>query len=79
MQARDLLESNFATLWVEGELSNLARPRSGHIYFTLKDAGCQVRCAMFRMNHRRSNCEPRDGQQVLLTARVSLYAERGDY
>jgi exodeoxyribonuclease VII large subunit len=79
MQARELLESNFATLWVEGELSNLARPRSGHIYFTLKDASCQVRCAMFRMNNRRTNFEPRDGQQVLLTARVSLYAERGDY
>ncbi|MFT5447654.1 MAG: exodeoxyribonuclease VII large subunit [Gammaproteobacteria bacterium] len=79
MQARELLESNFATLWVEGELSNLARPRSGHIYFTLKDDGCQVRCAMFRMNNRRVNFEPRDGQQVLITARVSLYAERGDY
>lgn len=79
MQARELLESNFATLWVEGELSNLARPRSGHIYFTLKDAGCQVRCAMFRMNNRRTSFEPRDGQQVLITARVSLYAERGDY
>lgn len=79
MQARELLESNFATLWVEGELSNLARPRSGHVYFTLKDDGCQVRCAMFRMNNRRVNFEPRDGQQVLLTARVSLYAERGDY
>lgn len=79
VQARELLESNFATLWVEGELSNLARPRSGHIYFTLKDDSCQVRCAMFRMQNRRVNFDPRDGQQVLVTARVSLYTERGDY
>ena len=78
-EVRALLEQSFATLWVEGELSNLARPRSGHIYFSLKDDGGQVRCAMFRQHNRRLGFEPTDGMQVLLQARVSLYAERGDY
>jgi exodeoxyribonuclease VII large subunit len=79
LQARALLESSFATLWVEGELSNLARPRSGHLYFSLKDEQCQVRCAMFRMHNRRLPFEPRDGLQVLAQARVSMYAERGEF
>ena len=47
-EARRLLESGFGVLWVEGEISNIARPGSGHWYFTLKDASAQVRCAMFR-------------------------------
>ena len=79
LEARTLLEESFATLWVEGELSNLARPRSGHIYFSLKDDACQVRCAMFRMHNRRLAFAPRDGLQVLVQARVSLYAERGEF
>jgi exodeoxyribonuclease VII large subunit len=79
LQARTLLESSFATVWVEGELSNLARPRSGHLYFSLKDEQCQVRCAMFRMHNQRLGFEPRDGLQVLAQARVSLYAERGEF
>lgn len=79
LEARALLESAFGMVWVEGELSNLARPRSGHIYFTLKDADCQVRCAMFRGQMRGLGFAPDNGQQVLLRARVGLYAERGDY
>ncbi len=79
LEVRALLEASFDTLWVEGELSNLARPRSGHVYFSLKDDGCQVRCAMFRMHNRRLDFQPRDGLQVLLQGRVSLYPERGDY
>jgi len=78
-EARALLEESFATLWVEGEISNLARPRSGHVYFSLKDDACQVRCAMFRMHNRRLDFDPGDGMQVLVRARVSLYAERGDF
>ena len=46
--ARDLLESNFSQIWLEGEISNLSRPASGHLYFSLKDSTAQVRCAMFR-------------------------------
>jgi exodeoxyribonuclease VII large subunit len=79
MEARVLLEENFPRIWVEGEISNLARPRSGHIYFSLKDDRCQLRCAMFRMHNRRIDFTPEDGMQVLAQGRVSLYPERGDY
>ena len=77
--ARVLLEETFSTVWIEGEVSNLARPRSGHMYFTLKDAQCQVRCAMFRMHNRGLSFPPEDGMQVLAHARVSLYPERGEF
>ena len=49
-RARLLLEDVFPQIWVEGELSNLARPASGHVYFTLKDSNAQIRCALFRQN-----------------------------
>jgi len=78
-QVRDLLENSFVNLWVEGEISNLSQPSSGHLYFTLKDAGAQIRAAMFRGNNRFLKFAPKNGQQVLLKARVSLYAPRGDY
>ncbi|MDX1433846.1 MAG: exodeoxyribonuclease VII large subunit, partial [Gammaproteobacteria bacterium] len=79
LEARALLEGNFPRLWVEGEISNLARPRSGHIYFSLKDDNCQVRCAMFRTQNRALAFTPENGMQVLALARVSLYPERGDF
>ena len=79
LEARRLIESSFAPLWIEGEISNLARPRSGHLYFSLKDEHCQVRCAMFRMHNRHLDFEPSDGAQVLAQARVGLYAERGEF
>ncbi len=75
----NLLEQKFAWLWVEGEISNLATPASGHIYFTLKDAGAQVRCAMFRGRNRDLNFKPDNGSQVLVRCKVSLYQARGDY
>lgn len=78
-KARDLLENSFPNLWVEGEISNLAQPSSGHLYFTLKDAGAQIRAAMFRGNNRFLPFTPKNGQQVLVKARLSLYAPRGDY
>jgi len=78
-EARMVIEENFQTIWVMGELSNLARPSSGHIYFSLKDERSQVRCAMFRMNRRRVDFTPENGQQVLVQAQVSLYEARGDY
>lgn len=78
-QVRDLLENSFVNLWVEGEISNLSQPSSGHLYFTLKDAGAQIRAAMFRGNNRFLKFAPKNGQQVVLKARVSLYAPRGDY
>ena len=71
LETRELLESAYPPIWIEGELSNLARPRSGHLYFTLKDANSQVRCAMFRMHNQRLQFTPRDGLQVLAQARVT--------
>ena len=78
-EAKDLLEASFPLLWVEGEISNLSRPASGHLYFSLKDAQAQVRCALFRGSQRGLLTPPRDGMQVLVRARVSLYEGRGDY
>jgi len=78
-EARVLLETGLPPLWIEGELSNFARPSSGHWYFTLKDADAQVRCAMFRSANLRVRVAPRDGLHVLLRARVSLYEARGEY
>jgi exodeoxyribonuclease VII large subunit len=78
-EVRDLIELTLPYLWVEGEVSNLARPPSGHLYFTLKDAGSQVRCVMFRSQTRLVTGAPRDGQRVLVRARPSLYLARGDF
>lgn len=74
-----MLEGSFPLLWVEGELSNLARPASGHIYFSLKDAQAQVRCAMFRMKRQLLRFQPENGTRVLLRARVGLYEGRGEF
>jgi len=78
-EARALLEGGFPLIWVEGEISNLARPASGHIYFTLKDEQAQVRCAMFKMRRRLLDFQPDNGSAVLARVRVSLYEARGDY
>lgn len=78
-QTRYLLESQFAQVQVEGEISNLATPASGHIYFTLKDEKAQVRCAMFRFSVMQLSFRPEEGMQVVLTAKVSIYEARGDY
>ncbi|NKQ12744.1 exodeoxyribonuclease VII large subunit [Pseudomonas sp. SST3] len=78
-RARLLLEDVFAQVWVEGEISNLAKPASGHIYFTLKDKNAQVRCALFRQNALRVRQALRDGLAVKVRGRVSLFEGRGDY
>ncbi|MGL6291729.1 MAG: exodeoxyribonuclease VII large subunit, partial [Silanimonas sp.] len=77
--ARDLLEGSFPSIWVEGELSSLARPGSGHLYFSLKDDRAQVRCAMFKMKAQYLRFVPRDGLQVLVRGKLTLYEPRGDY
>jgi exodeoxyribonuclease VII large subunit len=74
-----LLAEHFLSVLVEGELSNLSMPSSGHMYFTLKDANAQVRCAMFRTQQRRLAFKPENGKQVIVKAQVSLYEPRGDY
>ena len=76
---RQLLETHLPLLWVEGEISNFARPASGHWYLTLKDGQAQVRCAMFRNSNMRVNFKPANGTQVLVRCRVGLYEGRGDY
>lgn len=78
-RARSLLEDVFPQIWVEGELSNIAKPTSGHVYFTLKDPNAQVRCAMFRQQASRARELLRDGLLVRVRGRVSLYEGRGDY
>ena len=77
--ARELLESGFPRLWVEGEISNLSRPASGHLYFSLKDAQAQVSCALFRNRALQLGFRPENGTQVLVQAQVSLYEPRGNY
>lgn len=77
--ARELLERGLGAVAVEGEISNLSRPASGHLYFTLKDAGAQVRCALFRARTAGLACRPADGLAVRARGRVSLYEPRGDY
>jgi len=78
-RARKLLEGEFPAVWVLGEISNLARPSSGHIYFSLKDSQAQVRCACFRPYSLRLSGNLQNGQQVQVQAKVSLYPDRGDY
>ena len=78
--AKQLLENGFpGFIWVEGELSNLSLPASGHAYFSLKDAQSQVRCALFRAQLRRIETKLQDGVRVVLRARVSLYEGRGEF
>lgn len=78
-EVRAVIEGNFGAVWLEGEISNLARPASGHWYFTLKDPSAQVRCAMFRMRVQQVRFRVTDGAQVLVYARVGMYEPRGEF
>jgi len=78
-ETKDLLSNHFSFIQVEGEISNLSRPSSGHIYFSLKDKKAQIRCAMFKSQLRRLSFSPENGKKVILSAQVSLYEARGDY
>jgi exodeoxyribonuclease VII large subunit len=78
-QAKNLLESHFDFVWVEGEISIFASPSSGHWYFSLKDGNAQVRCAMFRNRNQRVRFTPENGDAIRLRARVSLYEGRGEF
>ncbi len=77
--ARSLLEDAFPLVFVEGELGNVSRPASGHLYFTLKDARAQVRCALFKPKSQWLRFQPREGMKVLARGRLTLYEARGDY
>jgi len=76
---KDRLETHFGGLWVEGEISNLRVHTSGHVYFTLKDEGAQIRAALFKSRVRRLRFEPADGLHVLAFGSLDVYAARGEY
>jgi exodeoxyribonuclease VII large subunit len=78
-EARIHLEAGFGKVWVEGEMSNLSRPASGHIYFSLKDEKAQISCALFRSNAFGINFKPENGMLVRARGRVSLFEARGNY
>ena len=78
-EARRVIEDRLGVVWVEGEISGLVRPSSGHLYWRMKDESAQLRCAMFRQNNRLLNFRPNDGQHVLARGRVSIYEPRGEY
>ena len=76
---RDLLEESYPEVWVRGEISNLATPRSGHAYFSLKDEDSQVRCALFRTHRLRLALPLEEGTAVLIRGKPSIYLGRGDF
>ncbi len=78
LQMKDVIVERFSCVWVEGEISNLAQPASGHLYFSLKDAHAQLRCVMFRTSRRQLPFKPANGLQVVVRAKASLYEPRGD-
>ena len=78
-RAKRVLEQDFGLLWLEAEISNFSAPPSGHWYFTLKDEGAQVRSALFRNRNQLLSYRPKDGDKVLVRARVTLYEPRGDF
>lgn len=76
---RGVLEENFDQVWVQGEVSNLSFPSSGHIYFTLKDTGAQLRCVMFKGAVKNLKFRPTDGMGLIARGRISVYDQRGEY
>jgi exodeoxyribonuclease VII large subunit len=78
-EIKDILEDRFPDVWVEGEISNLRIPPSGHIYFTLKDDVSQIRAVLFKMQARTLRFVPKDGLHIICRGRVTLYERRGDY
>jgi len=78
-EARLHLEAGFGRIWIEGEISNLSRPTSGHMYFSLKDDKAQISCALFRSNTYGIGFKPENGMLVRARGRVSLFEARGNY
>lgn len=77
--AKSLLENGIPKLWIEGEISNLARPASGHIYFSLKDEASQIRCAWFKQRQSINASDTSNGMKMLALGKISLYQPRGEY
>lgn len=76
---KGVIEESFPTVWVAGEISNLARPRSGHLYMTLKDSGAQIRAVMWASSAARMPFELKEGQAVIAQGSVEVYAPQGSY
>lgn len=76
---KDVLEENFSHVWVEGELSNLSQPASGHLYFTLKDSDAMLRCVMFRSSAKALRLRLEEGMALMVRGRLSVYDQRGEY
>src|SRR6187200_2501376 len=79
VRVRDLLETEFLEVWVEGELSNCRLWNTGHLYFTLKDSASQLRAVIFRSALRYLKFKPADGQRVIARGRLSVYEPKGEY
>ena len=78
-EAKLHLEAGFSRIWLEAEVSNLSRPASGHLYFSLKDNRSQIRCALFKGAAMKQPVQPENGHKVLVSGRITLYEPRGDY
>lgn len=78
-KAKQLMESELGSVWLEGEISNFIQAASGHWYFTLKDSSAQIKCAVFKFKNRLINFSPKEGDKVVVKGKVSLYEARGDY
>ena len=78
-EVRDRLETYFSLVWVSGEVSNLRQPLSGHYYFTLKDAGAQLKAVLFKGSHQHMRVKPQEGKQFLCRGRLTVYEPRGEY
>ena len=76
---KNTIEKNIPQCFVQGEISNLSKPSSGHWYFTLKDKNGQVRCAFFRLNQRKIKFSPENGMSVIIRGATTLYPQRGDF
>src|SRR3989337_66052 len=76
---KGVLEENFALVWVEGEVSNLRTPSSGHIYFTLKDENSQIKVVMFRGRGSLLKFRLEDGLHIILRGNITVYETRGEY
>ena len=77
-ELRRLIETSYPEIWIEGELSSLSAPASGHLYFSLKDDKAQLRCAMFKGRASISKYRPKSGDLVRVRAKLSVYTARGD-
>ena len=78
-QLKGLIESKFSNLWIQGEISNFKHHSSGHMYFTLKDKGAELRCVMFRGFNQGIHFKPEDGMDILLQGKITVYEQRGQY